>query len=78
MLPKNAWADTEFCVKWAKGTLKPSVEGRFFLFSDNLEGQIAKKFKKEVGNTGGVCRYEYVDTGYAELLKVKVRQAHYK
>ena len=84
---KNAWADTEFCVKWAKGTLKPSVEGRFALFLDNLEGQIAEEFKKEVANAGGVCWYglpgatdiwQPVDAGYAELLKVKVRQAHYK
>ena len=84
---KNAWADTEFCVKWAKGTLKPSVEDRFVLFLDNLEGQIAEEFKKEVANTGGVCWYgltgatdtwQPVDSGYAELLRVKVRQAHYK
>ena len=84
---KNAWADTEFCVKWAKGTLKPFVEGRFVLFLDNLEGQIAEEFKTEVANADGVCWYglpgatdiwQPVDAGYAELLKVKVRQAHYK
>ena len=84
---KNAWADTGFCVKWAKSTLKPSVEGRFVLFLDNLEGQIAEEFKKEVANAGGVCWYglpgatdiwQPVDAGYAELVKVKVRQAHYK
>ena len=33
-------------MKWAKGTLKPSVESRFVLFVDNLEGQIAEEFKK--------------------------------
>ena len=84
---KNAWADTEFCVNWVKGTLKPSVEGRFVLFLDNLEGQIAEEFKKSVADIGGVCWYglpgatdiwQPVDAGYAELLKVKVRQAHYK
>ena len=48
---------TEFCVKWAKGTLKSSVEGTFVLFLNNLEGQIAEKFKKEVANAGGVCWY---------------------
>ena len=78
---------TEFCVKWAKGTLKSSVEGTFVLFLNNLEGQIAEKFKKEVANAGGVCWYglpgatyiwQPVDAGYGEILKVKVRQAHYK
>ena len=40
----NAWADTDFCVKWAKGTLKLAVEGtdRFVLFVDILEGQKAE------------------------------------
>ena len=56
-------------------------------FFNNLEGQIAEEFKKEVANAGGVCWYglpgatdiwQPVDAGYAELLKVKVRQAHYK
>ena len=84
---ENAWLDTEFCEKWAKGTLKSSVKGRFFLFFNNLEGQIAEEFKKEVANAGGVCWYglpgatyiwQPADAGYAELLKVKVRQAHYK
>ena len=84
---KNAWADTEFCVKWTKGTLKPFVEGRFVLFLDNLEGQIVEEFKTEVANADSVCWYglpgatdiwQPVDAGYAELLKVKVRQAHYK
>ena len=54
---------------------------------DNLEDQIAEEFKKEVANAGGVCWYalpgatdiwQPVDIGYPELLKVKVRQAHYK
>jgi len=83
----NAWADTEFCVNWVNGTLKPSVEGKFVLFLDNLEGQIAEAFKKSVSDIGGVCWYglpgatdiwQPVDAGYGELLKVKVRQAHYK
>ena len=52
-----------------------------------MEGQIAEEFKKEVANAGGVCWYglpgatyiwQLADAGYAELLKVKVRQAHYK
>ena len=60
--------------------MKPSVEGRFVLFSDNLEGQIAEEFKKEVANAGGACWYglpgatdiwQPVDAGYAELVKVK-------
>ena len=37
--------------------MKPSVEGRFVIFLDNLEGQIAEEFKKEVANAGGVCWY---------------------
>ena len=68
-------------------TLKPSVEGRFVHFLDNLEGQIAEEFKKEVANASGVCWYglpgatgiqQPIDAGYAELPKVKVRQANYK
>ena len=33
---QNAWADTEFCVKWVEKTLKPVVDSRFVLFLDNL------------------------------------------
>ena len=33
------------------------LEGRFVIFLDNLEGQIAEEFKKEVANAGGVCWY---------------------
>lgn len=43
---KNAWADTEFCVKWVEQTLQPIVENRFVLFLDNLTGQISDDFKK--------------------------------
>ena len=38
---QNAWADTEFCVKWVEKTLKPVVDSRFVLFLDNLSGQDA-------------------------------------
>lgn len=84
---QNAWADTDFCVQWVNKTLKPVVQGRFVLFVDNLTGQVADKFKEAVADAGGVCWYglpgatdiwQPVDAGYAELLKVKVRQEHYK
>ena len=83
----NAWADTNFCAQLVKKPLKPVVESRFVIFLDNLEGQIADELKQEVAAAGGVCWYglpgatyiwQPVDTGYAELLKVKVRQAHYQ
>ena len=59
----------------------------FFIFVNNLKAQVADEIKQAVANTGGVCWYglpcatdiwQPVDAGYAELLKVKVRQEHYK
>ena len=71
------------CVKWVVKTLKPVVDSRFVLFLDNLSGQVAEEFKQAIANTGGVCWYatdnwQPVDAGYAELLKVKVRQERCK
>ena len=53
----NASADTNFCVQWVKKTSKPVVEGRFVIFLNNLQGQIADEFKQEVAEAGGVYWY---------------------
>ena len=67
--------------------MKPVVQGRFVIFVDKLKAQVADEFKQAVVNAGGVCLYglpsatdiwQPVDAGYAELLKVKVKQEHYK
>lgn len=82
---ENAWADTEFSVKWAEKTLANSVKDkeRFVLFCDNLSAQISTPFKEAVSKLGGVCWFglpnatdlwQPVDAGYAELLKTFVFQ----
>ena len=82
----NAWADTEFSVKWAKNTLSKSVKDlkRFVLFADNLTAQVSDDFKKSVSDLKGVAWFGYpnatdlwqpVDAGYAQLLKVLINQA---
>ena len=56
------------------------------MFLDNLNSQTSDEFKEAVANLDGVCWYgvsgatdiwQPVDAGYAELLKVKIRQEHY-
>ena len=87
----NAWADTKFCLGWVEKTLKSVVKEHFVLFLDNLNSQTSDEFKEAVANLDGVCWYgvcwygvpgvtdiwQPVDAGYAELLKVKIRQEHY-
>ena len=67
-------------------TLKSVVKEHFVLFLDNLNSQTSDEFKEAVANLDGVCWYgvpgatdiwQPVDAGYAELLKVKIRQEHY-
>ena len=80
---KCAWADTEFCVDWAKHTLAPAIDvERFALFQDNLEGQIANLYKETIADLFGVNWYglknatdywQPVDAGYAMLLKILIK-----
>ena len=76
----NAWADTEFCINWVKGTLKPATShlNEFVLFCDNLHGQLSDLFKSEVSKLGGIVWYgvpnatdiwQPVDSGFGQLLK---------
>ena len=46
----NAWADTDFSVKWVKNTLSPAVEtlDEFILFCDNLTAQVSDEFIRNV------------------------------
>ncbi|MEO0683927.1 MAG: hypothetical protein AAFY76_02490 [Cyanobacteria bacterium J06649_11] len=85
---QNAWADTEFSLKWVEKTLSPVVknESRYALFCDNLTAQASDDFKKSVAETSsGIVWYglpnatdlwQPVDAGYAELLKCFVNQEH--
>ena len=52
----KAWADTKYCVDWVNHTLKPLAgkESHFVLFCDNLEGQIADRFKEALPDIGGI------------------------
>lgn len=76
---------TEFCVEWARKTLKPATndEDRFVLYVDNLEGQKADRFKDAVSANGGLVWYglanatdiwQPIDAGYGRLLKASVKQ----
>ena len=68
--------------------MKPFVKDldRYFLLCDNLGAQVADEFKEKVAQTSGVVWYglknatdlwQQVDAGYAQLLKVFVKQAHH-
>ena len=72
---QNAWADTEFCVKWVE---KNVVDSRFVLFLDNLSGEVADEFKQAIANTGGVCWYGL--PGATDIWQPvdEARQEHYK
>ena len=82
----NVWADTPFCVKWADNTLKKTVQEEhepFALFCDKLESQKAEVFKESVEALGGIvwCGvanatdiWQPIDAGYAQLLKVLIKQ----
>ena len=56
---KNTLADTEFCIKWVKGTLQPATShlNEFILFCDNLQGQLSDLFKSEVNKLGDIVWY---------------------
>ena len=82
---ENAWADTKFSLQWVGKILAPIVENldRYVLFCDNLTVQIQDSFKSAVsGQSGGVwyCMpkvtdlWQPVDAGYAQLLKILMRQ----
>lgn len=47
---KNAWADTEFCLKWAEKTLGPFVSDldHFILYLDNLTSHAQHSFRDAV------------------------------
>ena len=85
----NAWADTPFCVEWAKKTLKSAIEeeDHFVLFCDKLQGQIADGFKDAVEVLDGLVWYgvanatdiwQPIDAGYAQLLKMSIKQEFFK
>ena len=76
----------QFCLELVEKTHKSVVKEHFVLFLDNLNSQTSDEFKEAVANLDGVCWYgvpgatdiwQPVDAGYAELLKVKIRQEHY-
>ena len=76
---KNAWADTEFSIKWAQETLAKSVANleRFVLFLDNLTAQETDAFKKEVSDLKNATDlWQVVDAILAHMLKVLVGQKH--
>ena len=82
---EKACVDTKFSCDWTKKTLKQTIPGnlKFLLFFDNLTGQCTDEFKGEVSNINGVVWYgltsatdlwQPVNSGYSELLKVRMTQ----
>ena len=83
------WADTKFCVAWAKKPLAlimkktcPNDEP-YLLFCDNLEGQLADDSTSSANLPGGKPWYgipnttdiwQLVEKGYASTLKAFVNQ----
>ena len=76
-------------VNWVKKTLADAVNttNRFVLPCDNLSAQISTEFKEAVSDLDGVVWFglpnatdlwQPVDAGYAELLKVFMKQQHHK
>ena len=81
-----AWVDTDVSLEWLEKTLKKPVENldRFVLICDNLTAQTTDAFKEAVAKLGGVVWYvppdttdltQPVDAGYAQILKVLIKQA---
>ena len=81
--------DTPFCVEWAKKPLKSAIEeeDHFVLFCNNLQGQISDGFKDAVGALDGLVWYgvanatdiwQPIDAGYAQLLKMSIKQEFFK
>ena len=80
---QNAWADTEFSVKWATDTLHKAVSNldEFVLFCDNLAAQISEPFKEKIRELNGIVWYglanatnvwQPVDCGYGQLYKAQI------
>ncbi len=82
---KNAWADTEFSIKWMEQTLKPAVKdnenSEFLLFCDNLSAQADALFLSKVralngivwfGVLGAMDIWHPVDCWFGNMLKSMV------
>eukprot|EP00795_Rhopilema_esculentum_P004797 gene4797-biopygen12420 len=82
----NAWADTEFSVKWVEQTLKPAVKdnenSEFLLFCDNLSAQTDALFLSKVMVLNGIIRFgvpgatdiwQPVECGFGNMIKPMVR-----
>ena len=85
---KSAWADTAFCVDWAKKTLADAMqeEDHFVLLCDNLSSQVSPEFQTAVEEIGGICWFgppnatdiwQPVDAGFGMLVKTLTRQAFF-
>ena len=82
----NAWADTNFCLEWIKGTFSKAVSDidEYVLFCDNLKGQANDEFKSEVRMHSGIVWYgipnrthfwQPVDAGPGKTFVSLVKQA---